>query len=229
MVRVSKQIFVWIFFKVFILNIFLFNFFRCWSHGWGTNLWILETKNIVTLIRWLIYVNLWFIHFTSLFQVIYLFPQRDFLFPTTLPTKEEEEVRKAMVQMWTDFARTGYDIPAHTYRGDFVFALFLVLCLWFQKSDPRFKLFAQVEQAEWIPYQLLSNRKFEFWGQANVRKWTRWNVWRSSKVLEKSWCTFTCCSYKKGRVVGAHRNPTAQFVQQLFLKIKQQYCTACRQ
>lgn len=40
-------------------------------------------------------------------EVIYLFPQRDFLFPTTLPTKEEEQVRKAMVQMWTDFARTG--------------------------------------------------------------------------------------------------------------------------
>lgn len=31
------------------------------------------------------------------------------MFPTTLPTKGEEQVREAMIQMWVDFARTGYD------------------------------------------------------------------------------------------------------------------------
>lgn len=40
-------------------------------------------------------------------EVLYLFPIRKLLFPTTLPTKDEDEVRKAMVNMWTDFARTG--------------------------------------------------------------------------------------------------------------------------
>lgn len=37
----------------------------------------------------------------------YLFPVRERLFPTTLPTKEDEDVRKAVIQMWIDFARTG--------------------------------------------------------------------------------------------------------------------------
>lgn len=40
-------------------------------------------------------------------EVIYLFPVRKRMFPTALPTKEEEKVQKAMIQMWTDFARTG--------------------------------------------------------------------------------------------------------------------------
>lgn len=45
---------------------------------------------------------------THVDDLIFLFPQRDYIFPNTLPTKEEEIVRKAMVQMWTDFARTGW-------------------------------------------------------------------------------------------------------------------------
>lgn len=39
--------------------------------------------------------------------VIYLFPVRERIFAQSLPTKEDEQIQRAMVQMWTDFARTG--------------------------------------------------------------------------------------------------------------------------
>lgn len=42
-------------------------------------------------------------------EELYLFPDRTifYAFMQTLPTKEEVLVRKAMVEMWTNFARTG--------------------------------------------------------------------------------------------------------------------------
>lgn len=42
-------------------------------------------------------------------EELYLFPDRTifYAFMQTLPTKEEVQVRKAMVEMWTNFARTG--------------------------------------------------------------------------------------------------------------------------
>lgn len=43
-------------------------------------------------------------------EELYLFPDRQvfFGFMRTLPTKEELQVRKAMIEMWTNFARTGW-------------------------------------------------------------------------------------------------------------------------
>lgn len=43
---------------------------------------------------------------------IFLFPLREQRFKTSLPTKDEDQVRRAMVQMWVDFVRTGYGIYA---------------------------------------------------------------------------------------------------------------------
>lgn len=40
-------------------------------------------------------------------QNLYFFPVRETSFPTTLPTKEDEEMRKALILMWIDFAKTG--------------------------------------------------------------------------------------------------------------------------
>lgn len=40
-------------------------------------------------------------------EKMYLFPVRENTFPHSLPTKEDEEVRKAILQMFMDFARTG--------------------------------------------------------------------------------------------------------------------------
>lgn len=43
-------------------------------------------------------------------ETIFLFPMRERRFKTSFPTRDEEQVRKAMLQMWTDFARTGYEM-----------------------------------------------------------------------------------------------------------------------
>lgn len=40
-------------------------------------------------------------------EKLYLFPVREDTFPHSLPTKEDEEVRKAILQSFIDFARTG--------------------------------------------------------------------------------------------------------------------------
>lgn len=42
-------------------------------------------------------------------EEFHLFPDRElfYAFMYTVPTREELEVRNGMVQMWTDFARTG--------------------------------------------------------------------------------------------------------------------------
>lgn len=45
-------------------------------------------------------------------ETMYLFPTRMRDFPKTLPTKGEEQIRETMVQMWVDFAQTGWVIQA---------------------------------------------------------------------------------------------------------------------
>lgn len=40
-------------------------------------------------------------------EKIYLFPSREIDFPETLPTKGEDQIREAMIEMWINFARTG--------------------------------------------------------------------------------------------------------------------------
>lgn len=40
-------------------------------------------------------------------EVLYMFPIREAFFSNTLPTKEDEQVREAVVQLFVDFARTG--------------------------------------------------------------------------------------------------------------------------
>lgn len=64
--------------------------------------------NMISL--WNYFHNIFLNNFTGVAhadQDLYLFPVREKLFPTTLPTEGDEEVRKAMIQMLTDFARTG--------------------------------------------------------------------------------------------------------------------------
>ncbi|XP_031616881.1 cholinesterase 2-like, partial [Contarinia nasturtii] len=41
----------------------------------------------------------------------YFFPKRDTVFSNSLPTKEDDEMRKSLIQMWVDFARTGNPTP----------------------------------------------------------------------------------------------------------------------
>lgn len=41
-------------------------------------------------------------------ELQYLFPIAESLFISALPTKECEEIRKGITQLWVDFARTGY-------------------------------------------------------------------------------------------------------------------------
>lgn len=53
------------------------------------------------------YFQFYFIGVSHADQSLYLFPVREKFFPTTLPTKGDEDVRNAMIQLWTDFARTG--------------------------------------------------------------------------------------------------------------------------
>lgn len=40
-------------------------------------------------------------------ELQYLFPIADGLFISALPTKEDEQVRKAITELWVNFARTG--------------------------------------------------------------------------------------------------------------------------
>lgn len=40
-------------------------------------------------------------------EKIYLFPSRMADFPKTLPTRNGEQLQKAMIEMWVNFARTG--------------------------------------------------------------------------------------------------------------------------
>lgn len=40
-------------------------------------------------------------------QKLYLEPVREKKFPMTLPTREDEQIREAMVELWVNFARTG--------------------------------------------------------------------------------------------------------------------------
>lgn len=40
-------------------------------------------------------------------ELQYLFPIADSLFISALPTKEDEEIRKGIVELWVNFARTG--------------------------------------------------------------------------------------------------------------------------
>ena len=51
--------------------------------------------------------NLNFIGVSHMDEKLYFFPVREDVFPNSLPTKEDEEMRKSLVQMWVDFARTG--------------------------------------------------------------------------------------------------------------------------
>lgn len=41
-------------------------------------------------------------------ELQYLFPIAESLFISALPTKDDEEIRKGITQLWVDFARTGY-------------------------------------------------------------------------------------------------------------------------
>lgn len=41
-------------------------------------------------------------------ELQYLFPIAESLFISALPTKECDEIRKGITQLWVDFARTGY-------------------------------------------------------------------------------------------------------------------------
>lgn len=40
-------------------------------------------------------------------ELQYLFPIAESLFISALPTKEDEEIRKGITQLWVNFARTG--------------------------------------------------------------------------------------------------------------------------
>lgn len=40
-------------------------------------------------------------------ELQFLFPIAESLFISALPTKEDEEIRKGITQLWVDFARTG--------------------------------------------------------------------------------------------------------------------------
>lgn len=42
-------------------------------------------------------------------EMFFLFPMREYHFPSAMPTKEEENIRKSMVEMWVNFIQTGYD------------------------------------------------------------------------------------------------------------------------
>nr|AXB38858.1 juvenile hormone esterase [Sitodiplosis mosellana] len=44
-------------------------------------------------------------------EKLYFFPVREKLFPYAIPTKEDEEMRKSLVQLWVDFSRTGNPTP----------------------------------------------------------------------------------------------------------------------
>ncbi|XP_031636223.1 venom carboxylesterase-6-like [Contarinia nasturtii] len=44
-------------------------------------------------------------------EQLYFFPKREKLFSNSLPTKEDDEMRKSLIQMWVDFARTGNPTP----------------------------------------------------------------------------------------------------------------------
>lgn len=41
-------------------------------------------------------------------ELQYLFPMGRSFFYNSLPTKEDVEVRKALIELWVNFARTGY-------------------------------------------------------------------------------------------------------------------------
>lgn len=86
---------------------------------------------------------------------------REKLFPTTLPTKEDEEMRKAMIQMLTDFARTGYEDPFENNPQSINFSSqFKIYQM--QESNARFELFATMGSNESLPSKLLSYWEFEF-------------------------------------------------------------------
>lgn len=42
-------------------------------------------------------------------EALYLFPVRNRMFQSSIPTESEERVRDAMVEMWVNFAKTGYE------------------------------------------------------------------------------------------------------------------------
>lgn len=42
-------------------------------------------------------------------EMFFLFPMREHHFPSAMPTEEEENIRKSMVEMWVNFIQTGYD------------------------------------------------------------------------------------------------------------------------
>lgn len=92
-------------------------------------------------------------------EVLYLFPQRDFLFPTTLPTKDEDEVRKAMVEMWTDFARTGYD----TISAVFILIAFNGFYRPFRNPTPKSSYLPKWKKLKEFPinYYRIGNLNFE--------------------------------------------------------------------
>lgn len=56
-------------------------------------------------------INIW-TNFTGIShgdELPYLYPTRGVRHMTTLPTKEDEQIQKAMIKMWVDFARTGWE------------------------------------------------------------------------------------------------------------------------
>lgn len=60
-------------------------------------------------------------------ELQYLFPVGRSLFPNALPTKRDREIQKALVDLWVNFARTGY-----------VRLVFRIHTIWIWKQNSRF-------------------------------------------------------------------------------------------
>lgn len=41
-------------------------------------------------------------------DLMHLFPLRERLFPHSLPTEDDEQIRQSFIRLWIDYARTGY-------------------------------------------------------------------------------------------------------------------------
>lgn len=58
-------------------------------------------------------------------EMLYLFPLRENISPSSLPTKEDEQIRQTILRIFVDFARFGYFIH-------FAFLIISLICLVFR-------------------------------------------------------------------------------------------------
>lgn len=94
-------------------KLFIASFFRVWEY-------FLD-------LQWIMFFYFSITGVSHAEELQYLFPIAESLFISALPTKDDEDIRKGITQLWVDFARSGYENIAYLIdRCSFVWFMAII-------------------------------------------------------------------------------------------------------